>query len=422
MPNIVCLFPFPTLQFETYSSELSRYCNFRLQEALSSLLSVANQLAVGNLTETSVPTFTQMTLVALERTVLEGIRLNTIVETDNEDPLDATPTSTLPFVSTVQYVPDNLLREEAYKDINLANVPYYARAIQDVDATEIAALTTPQDFSRVLNVPSLHVPSSLLVVPVFRSNKQNDQDTGDTSGYLDGVLLWNTLLANNLPDSVGDIAVELSDNCGGGTHYKFLVQGQNSSYVGPGSYHLTDFPESGLFKTKYEATLDFGSTLERTAVTLDVCLPTLTMYATENFRDQYRTGESMVYTALVLVVFLITTMIFSCYICVVRRRRNHLETTVENTVKIVTNVFPGVAGKRILTEAQEYKSHNSFGAKAELKKLLGSSQASPTGSSSPVTNTEGKPIADFFPSCTIGTLARLSLAFFFFFLSHHCVC
>ena len=239
-----------------------------------------------------------------------------------------------------------------------------------------------------------------MVVPVF-APIQSSGGNGELVGYLDGVVNWNDLFASNLSEDVADITVQLSDDCG--EYHQFLVQGPKSSYVGTGEITKNDFDTPELFKVNNKGTFDLGVDLTHTG-SANVCIPTMTMYATEDFRDSYKNGDSALYTAMVLIVFFVTTLIFSCYFCMVRKRHARLESTVEKTAEIVTNVFPGDAGKRILAEAKEFQPNRGFGAKAELKHMLGMGHAS-LNKQGIVARNEGKPIADFFPSCTIGTSA-----------------
>ena len=187
--------------------------------------------------------FLKMTRVTLDRTILTGVRWNPVVvkgqvgawqNYTNQETFSKT--SPLPVVVTQQVAPEGLLREVDANE-NLVETPYYAKVLHDTEALGSAAFTAPRDLSTELNLPTSS-PTSFVVVPVFRN--VND-DVDELVGYLDGVVNWNELLSDNLPGTVGGIAMELGDSCG--TYHRFLVQGTNSSYQTPNPKPQTPNPK-----------------------------------------------------------------------------------------------------------------------------------------------------------------------------------
>jgi hypothetical protein len=140
------------------------------------------------------------------------------------------------------------------------------------------------------------------------------------------------------------------------------------------------------------------------------CGYTITFYPTEDFKQVYYTNKPVVYSTLVVMVFLFTTVVFMAYDLMIYRRQAKLVFTAERTKAIVSSLFPKEVHDRILAEAEaqafkEEAAKRTFGfaPKAQLKEFLADGAAQEHSGDSIF---KTKPIADLFPS-TVSELLLL---------------
>jgi Adenylate and Guanylate cyclase catalytic domain len=136
------------------------------------------------------------------------------------------------------------------------------------------------------------------------------------------------------------------------------------------------------------------------------------------FRAKYRTNQPIIFTAIVVFIFIFTAMAFFVYDMAVQRRNTKVVRTAARTSEIVASIFPKDVHKRILAEAEErerqeamYKRKRKRANSADLVDFLnvGNKDESKGGLSAGESaddsvdnwNSRPKPIADFFPTATI---------------------
>lgn len=366
---------------------MTNLVDVRLQTVLAALLTLGDailshaQLTNEVLPFTRLPDFENLSKQALLRTSASAVSFSPIVREEQADAWATYSELTISANETVQglYMPPWQYAPPIFTPFvtqgNLLGDDFYGKVMEYGEA-----LLSP------IFIPFEGSPSALLVVPLFAEV----DGVSEMVGMLDATIDWEDLLALNLPEAVAKVFVEIEDTCK--SLHSFEVTGPEATYVGETVLHDYFFRnimhESPTWQTSTDQlVLDEGG----------VCVQTMKVFANEEFRLGYETNEPFLYTTVVLSVFLFTTLIFVLYFVLVRRRQWKLESHVEKTTKIVTNIFPGAVGKRILEEAQK-KNSGSFAPKGELKQLLHKDH-SYHGKDNIMM--EGKPIADLFTATTV---------------------
>jgi hypothetical protein len=376
-----------TEQFYTYSKELTNLVDVQLQIVLAALLTLGDailshaQLNDEVLPFTRLPGFENLSKQALLRTSASAVSFSPIVREDQADAWALYSGLTLGANETVQglYMPSWQYAPPTSTPFvtqgNLLGDDFYGKVAEYGEA-----LLSP------IFIPHEGSPSALLVVPLF----EEVDGVSEMVGMLDATIAWEDLLAQNLPEEVAKVFVEVEDTCK--SLHSFEVTGPEAAYAGNTELH--DY----LFRNiKHESLTWQTSTDVLTLAEGGVCVQTMKIFGNEEFRAGYDTNEPRLYTTIVLSVFLFTALIFVFYFVLVRRRQSKLESHVEKTTKIVTSIFPGAVGKRILEEAQ-HKFSGSFAPRGQLKQLMHKDNSY---HGKPNIMMEGKPLADLFTDTTI---------------------
>jgi Adenylate and Guanylate cyclase catalytic domain len=154
----------------------------------------------------------------------------------------------------------------------------------------------------------------------------------------------------------------------------------------------------------------------RTSQTV-ACDYTKTIYATSKFRETYSTNQPVVFTVIVVCVFIFTAMSFFLYDVAVQRRNDKVVKTAARTTEIVSSIFPKAVHERMMQEAEEreqqeemFKRKRKRSNSADLFDFVNLGKEGNKADASmcesaeePMENwnSRTKPIADFFPTATI---------------------
>jgi class 3 adenylate cyclase len=179
------------------------------------------------------------------------------------------------------------------------------------------------------------------------------------------------------------------------------LSGPDARFFGQGHRHDDKFDGISYKKTFADFTgLDGNNTRYRG------CGYSKTIYPTVQFRAKYRTNRPAVFTAIVVSVFMFTSLSFFLYDVAVQRRNTKVVKTAARTSEIVSSIFPKDVHKRILQEAEQREQQEATFARqrkhsstADFAKFfnLGKEECTTTG----VHASRAKPIADFFPCVTV---------------------
>mmetsp|Transcript_14277 Transcript_14277/g.31177 ORF Transcript_14277/g.31177 Transcript_14277/m.31177 type:complete len:1108 (+) Transcript_14277:70-3393(+) len=219
-------------------------------------------------------------------------------------------------------------------------------------------------------------PEMSFVVPTRKSSEE-------LAGLLVARLDWESMFGSALAPGTGELLVEVENDCG--PRFSYKVNGQGASF----------FKEGTLFDNPYDnkfVTSPVGVVGDETP-----CPSYMTVYPTEDFREDYNNNDSVLYTSLVMVVFFVMIVAFLVYACAVRSRQKTVKNTIDKTTAIVSSIFPEHTQQRIYEEAKnQVKQDAQSGPTKSVMKSLASSF-----STNHNRQFGGKPIADLFTECTI---------------------
>jgi len=236
-------------------------------------------------------------------------------------------------------------------------------------------------------------PRSCILMPVF----DEFEDDAEIVGFLVGVIPWEPMFTDVLTEGSGPVLVEVHETCG--ANFTYIIEGHDVRFAGEGDMHQQRFDELGvLVQFAEEARYDGleGRNVKHCSYSLEI-FPTATL------ESRHLTTMPIMYTGIIVLVFLCTMAVFLFYDIMVARRQNKLAATAKRTNQIVTSLFPKEVQERMMAEVEakeaERKNNKKLGLapKNQLNEFLHEGQEETDAKSGFST----KPIADLFPNVTI---------------------
>lgn len=182
-------------------------------------------------------------------------------------------------------------------------------------------------------------------------------DTSNTGGLLIGTVFWGTFLSNLLPEETGSIQAVVSNTCN--QTFSFLLTGVEAEL-------LIDDEMSpiGVFENDTYAYMEEHFPLEifgfdQPEVTGVTCKYFISIRPTKEFHEQFLSNAPKVYTGLIIVVFLVTSLVFVLYDRLVQRRQEKVLDSAERTGAIVSSLFPSEIRDKLIDNAAGYRRSNN---------------------------------------------------------------
>jgi hypothetical protein len=140
-------------------------------------------------------------------------------------------------------------------------------------------------------------PHGFMMEPVYSAFEENPE----LVGFLIGVTSFGNLLDRLLPTGVKGIVCVIEDACG--NHITYELNGLKSTYLGAGDLHDPQFDryERSTPMELYETTVEGR------------CAHKLYIYPSTKFREFYATKYPAVYTSVVALAFLVTSILLFVY-------------------------------------------------------------------------------------------------------------
>jgi hypothetical protein len=216
------------------------------------------------------------------------------------------------------------------------------------------------------------------------------------------------LLKGSLPDPSEDVLdVVISNSCG--QVFSFRVDGPTVTFIGSGNSR--SLPDSDLVVEKI---------WNQTRAT---CIFLTQVYPSDQLQEKHIGNKTLVYTSVVLGMFVFCCVVFGIYSCVVEHRQAQLLRSATQTSAIVQNLFPRNVRERMFrevrnradTSARVQPRHRSllhvpYTPKIRLKNFLANNSLVESSSNDTISlgcNPEDmlEPIADLFPHTTVVSFA-----------------
>ena len=246
-------------------------------------------------------------------------------------------------------------------------------------------------------------PHSFLLQPVYHDFIHHSE--ADILGVVTAIIGWDHYFENLLPPEAHGIVVVMKDTCG--DVFSYQINGAEAVFLGYEDYHETKYThleEKSFFDPLHK--LEVSDTHEH-------CEYDLFIYPSQELEDDYTTNKPIIYTVVVLSVFITTVLVFVLYDYFVAARNKKVTLAAKKSNAVVASLFPKNVRDRIMQDVEEQLAAGQkvggrksvmFGAvaKHELKNFLDDGVAN-----ADVTPFDTKPIADLFPSTTISEFCVL---------------
>eukprot|EP00980_Cylindrotheca_fusiformis_P031130 scaffold25862_cov152-Cylindrotheca_fusiformis.AAC.1 len=187
-------------------------------------------------------------------------------------------------------------------------------------------------------------PGSVIVQPIF-DTANSDAEDRKVVAFTGIRLHWLDYFKNILTDGEFGIIVVVKSACPNLCTYPKHMRGPASSIV---SYRIDEqnaefLGDTDMHNPKYDdmengdVFVDLG--IDESQLPNGTCIPTLTLhvYPSEDLEQSFQTSNAVIYTAVVAVIFIFTSLVFLLYDYFVRRRQTKVMERIVRQDKIVSN-------------------------------------------------------------------------------------
>eukprot|EP00980_Cylindrotheca_fusiformis_P001921 scaffold437_cov111-Cylindrotheca_fusiformis.AAC.19 len=276
----------------------------------------------------------------------------------------------------------------------------YAEGANAVSAISLA-LRKPAIGFTLMNIGTdAETPGSIIVQPVYdtANTKAEDRKVVAATGIK---LHWLDYFKNILTDGEFGVIVVVKSACPNmcsdvqqarGTSssvVSYRIDGQNAKYLGDSDMHN---PQYGDMEVT-DIFVDLG--IDESDLPEGRCIPTLTLHVfpSEDLEQSFQTSNAIIYTAVVAVIFIFTSLVFLLYDHFVRRRQTKVMERITRQDKIVANVFPINIRDRLYQSQEKQSKHKTkSNVNNNFDDLDFEGDSHIPGSA---------PLADLFPSTTV---------------------
>eukprot|EP00980_Cylindrotheca_fusiformis_P030347 scaffold24674_cov127-Cylindrotheca_fusiformis.AAC.1 len=312
--------------------------------------------------------------------------------------------------------PYHFIRDFSVKTQSLAELTGFPAMTSNLDmlslqqTAELFAITRATGrpaigFSQILLDDLTLVPGSQIIQPIYDTTDRtvNDREIVATAVAR---LTFLDYFKNLLTEKEKGILVVLRSACPRLDDFsvnatKDLPDANVLTYKidGPDAFLLG---ETDMHDPKYDA-------LEVTEVFIDLdidpalvpgftCAPTLTLhvYPSEEFEDSFHSSKPIIYTMVVALIFVFTSIVFLLYDFLVgRRQRKVMDRIIQQDI-VVSNVFPSAIRERLYQH--QHQGHHDDKKRADQDDTIGGFDNT---FDSGLPTSDSAPLADLFPSVTV---------------------
>lgn len=295
-------------------------------------------------------------------------------------------------------------------NFNLLDHPLFASEFSVMKETDLPVLSPVADleflYGGAVHDDKTH-PHSFLMYPIHANFEQilpNSVNGNPLVASLTTILTWDRFFFDLLPKEVKGMVAVVKDSCG--DVFSYQVDGPEATFLGYGDHHdpnYSDMVEIAELVPWIQHNYSDSEAL---------CEYSLHLYPSEPMHDTFLTSAPALYTGVVVMVFVLTTLVFVFYDFFVQRRNETVVLKAKRSNAIVSALFPKNVRDRIMKEAEEQveaemanakggKRRFGMAQKTQLKSFLNEGAATDKNQAAAGVAFAGKPIADLFPSATV---------------------
>lgn len=201
-------------------------------------------------------------------------------------------------------------------------------------------------------------PVNKIYFPVYNDLEPSRRNV---VGMLTSVSFWDSFMDLALPPGQGNLNVVIKNKCG--ESYTYIVHGETVSYVGPGDQHDPDFTGMAITDQIFRLEEDENTHPDHNGIHLsDVCDYSMTLYPTQDLKDEYYSATPWFFFGLVLAVFIFTTIIIYVYDWKVEKNYQDTYKKAQQAGAIVSSIFPAAVRRRLYEEDDSNSNVKGTGA------------------------------------------------------------
>ena len=247
---------------------------------------------------------------------------------------------------------------------------------------------------------SIHT-ACILVQPVFDSFADPNRTI---VGSVISTIPWDIYLSNLVQDSDEDIVCVMRNTCG--DTYTYQITGPTTTFLGKGDLHDTKF-DNMVIVAPFAPFLTYPTSAGEPD---SHCEYTMYLYPSQEFQNVHSSNKPAIYTAVIVIVFVVTGFIFIGYDMLVKRRQARVHSAAVKSSAIVSSLFPAEIRERLFEhnkapeQAQGRVRHHHGMDQEEVKNILSTAVEEPSELNPNAlvkTDFDDKPIADLFPNTTV---------------------
>ena len=257
------------------------------------------------------------------------------------------------------------------------------------------------------------MPHSYLIQPVYDSLLET---RGEPVAFLQAFLPWGRFFQDVLPEIEKGITVVLEGSCG--QTYTFELNGSEVDYISEGDFHDPLFEHmSREFELAPFARLD-GRIEELYEGGSEFCQYNIRIYPSGQWNEKFISDKPYYYAAAVVGCFIVTSIVFIIYDCLVSRRQKVVMDSANKTHAIVSSLYPADVRDRLMEEMEEKRKRASNNRADFLTNTVRSAVASSPEIGGAFCTSDkifgSKPIAELYPATTIMFAGKVFFELFFF--------
>jgi len=214
-------------------------------------------------------------------------------------------------------------------------------------------------------------------------------------GYYTAIIPWQHFFTNNVGKDSKEMVVVMNNTCG--EVFSVAVNGGNATIIG--EYDAKEKYSDVV--TKWSWFAEEYNSEKFIKYQEEVCLYRMTIYPGLDFVQSKNSVRPIIVFSVIIVIFLLTSMAFLLFDCLVTRRQNKLLDTALRQNAIVNSLFPKNVQKKLMEEADATlvaAERQRTNKRRNLSTFLNDDQRIHERKADPF---DSKPIADLFPNTTI---------------------
>jgi hypothetical protein len=163
-------------------------------------------------------------------------------------------------------------------------------------------------------------------------------------GVLRTTVEWSALFQDALPYGSDGVVVVLSNGATCGQIYSFQVNGPETVYLGEGDLHDINHE-----KLKQVAPILPPNHFNTNSTMLaSYCPYTITIYPSSELERSYHSNTPLLFTSVVVSIFLLAACLFGCYDYMVEQRQATITKTATRSNALVSSLFPEQVHSRLM--------------------------------------------------------------------------